>query len=382
MMLRKSSHDRRRGRLRRFAIVLIYWVVIALISPGFSQTESQPSNKTQAASQGRKTPLIPSEPPPTAGEAAAPNGERPKSLPTIEEAAEEETEEKEPEELPVEPEDLRIRRFGYDYFEGARRRILTLEATLQEEGLPLSSIKDAVSGFVGPVDMMKGNVNAIVPHSRVLRPGDRLTLIYWSEQSPLESRELVIDPQGRVILPEVGNLVARGMTLEQFERAAQELLSRKQFTDLKLIATLEEFHTIQIFITGYAFRPGGYAASAVTTLFNALYLCGGPSIDGAFRDIRLIRNGETTTVDFYKYLMDGDASQDVLLMAGDTIFIGPVGRLVTIEGEVKRPDTYELVPGENFSALLNMAGGLRPSGFAKVIQLESVSPNQERVLRE
>ncbi|MCZ6677414.1 MAG: SLBB domain-containing protein, partial [Candidatus Poribacteria bacterium] len=355
-------------------------------SAGFSQTD------TPSPPLSQSNPDEEDESPPSSSERSATEEERASQTVEEPEATEAESEEPDVEKteeakteedpLPDQVSDARLRRFGYDYFEGARQRIHNLERTLVDEGIPPASIKDAISGFVGPIDMMKGNVNAVVPHSRILRPGDRLTLIYWSEQSPLERREVVVDQQGNVILAEVGSLVARGMTLDQFEQAAQNALSRKQFADLKLIATLDALHTIQIFITGYSFRPGSYATSAVTTLFNALYLSGGPSADGALRDIRLLRNGETTGVDFYRYLMSGDSSQDIPLMAGDTIFIGPVGRLITIEGEVKRPETYELSPDEDFNTLIEMAGGLRPTGFAKRIRIDSVVPNQERVLRD
>ena len=57
----------------------------------------------------------------------------------------------------------------------------------------------------------------------------------------------LVDAQGYAILPQVGKLVVRGMTLTQFEKIAQEALSAKQFTDLKVIASFTELHTIQIY---------------------------------------------------------------------------------------------------------------------------------------
>ncbi|MBB16299.1 hypothetical protein CMK22_13585 [Candidatus Poribacteria bacterium] len=275
-----------------------------------------------------------------------------------------------------------LRRFGYDYFEGARKRILRIEETLSGRGIPSPTVKDAISGFVGPTEMMSDSVSAIVSHNRVLEPGDKLTVIYWSDQTSLNRRNLVVDNQGYVILPGVGRLVVRGMTIDRFERVASDAMSRTQFTDLKLIATFDALHTIQVFIVGHVFRPGSYATSSVTSLFNALYLSGGPNADGALRDIWLTRNGETIHIDFYKYLMDGDSSQDINLLAGDTIFIGSVGRLVSVEGEVKRPGVYELLPNERFDELIQMAGGLLPTGYSKRIQIESVQPNMNRVLRE
>jgi protein involved in polysaccharide export with SLBB domain len=295
-----------------------------------------------------------------------------------------------------------LKRFGYDFFAGARARILNMEKfTLVEEekrlpsaaggesapptagerkSLPSAVIKDAISGFVGPVDMMQANVNAVVPHNHIIRPGDELTLIYWSKQTPPETKEIVVNEKGEVMLPDGSNIVVRDMTLEQFEEAVQKILSRTLYADIKLIATPSKLHTIQVFITGEAFRAGSYATSAVTTVFNALYMCGGPSDNGSLRDIRLLRGNQSIKINFYKYLMEGDSSQDVRLFAGDTIFIAPVGRLVTISGEVKRPGIYELGAGEKLNNLLEMAGGIRPSGFTKRVQIDSVRPNVERLL--
>ena len=272
--------------------------------------------------------------------------------------------------------------FGYQYFEGARKRILRLEQELQTNGIPQAKIQDAIGGFVGPIEMMQGNVNAQIPHNRILAPGDKLTLISWSDQTSLKKSTILVDAQGYAILPQVGKLVVRGMTLTQFEKIAQEALSHKQFTDLKVVASFTELHTIQIFITGWVFRPGTYATSSVTSVFNALYLSGGPSESGALRNIHLIRNGETTHIDFYQYLMKGDSSQDIPLVAGDTIYIAPVEKLVEISGEVRRPGAYEVLPDDNFDVLLEMAGNIKPIGFAKRIQINTVLPNEERILRE
>ena len=80
--------------------------------------------------------------------------------------------------------------------------------------------------------------------------------------------------------------------------------------------------------------------------------------------------------------MKGDSSQDIPLVAGDTIYIAPVEKLVEISGEVRRPGAYEILPDDNFDVLLEMAGDIKPTGFAKRIQINTVLPNEERILRE
>ena len=276
-----------------------------------------------------------------------------------------------------------LKRFGYDFFTGAKNRILKLEESLAEATgkLPAPSVvRDAISGFVGPVDMMSANVAATVPAKYVLGPGDRLTLRLWTDVVEPQTIPLVVDSTGEIIIPKAGKIVARGMTLAQFQEAARAELTRMAYKDLNLIVTLDKLRSIQIFITGEAFRPGSYAVSAVTTLFNALYMCGGPNDNGSLRNIKLLRNNETRTVDFYKFLIDGDSTQNFSLDAGDTILIPQIGQTATISGEVKRPAIYELKEDEDLLELITLAGGIQSSGFLQRVQVDSVDAGRERIV--
>lgn len=299
---------------------------------------------------------------------------------TEEEAKEkEEAEEVEAKKELKQPTEPILKRFGDGFFKPARDRILNIEK--QGGSLASARMKDAITGFVGPVDMANANVQVTIPQDYMVRPGDKLTVIYWSrETTEPKTINFTVDTEGQVIVPQVGKISVRGMTLEQFERAVRNMLARITHEDLHLIATFDKLRSIQIFIVGNAFRPGGYAASAVTTLFNALYLCGGPDEHGSLREVTLLREKESFKVDFYKYLMNGDSSQDYNLQGGDTIFIPPVGRFVSIKGEVNRPGIYELKDNQHLMPLIEMARGIRPSGLKKRVQIKSVQPNVERIV--
>ena len=65
------------------------------------------------------------------------------------------------------------------------------------------------------------------------------------------------------------------------------------------------------------------------------------------------------TLDLYDLLLNGDTSNDARLLPGDVIFIPPVGKTVSITGEVRRPAIYELA-GEAARQLIALAGGLTP----------------------
>jgi protein involved in polysaccharide export with SLBB domain len=301
---------------------------------------------------------------------------------------------------------MALTRFGYDFFAGARNRILKPEKVITAEKYNTQKNntqnydtqnygnenygtekretttiqKDAISGFVGPTDMIDTNVNATIPDRYILGPGDRITITYWTDVIELRTESLVVDENGEVTIEKLGKMVVRGMTLAQFQDAVKTGLSRVAYKNLQLFATLDRLRSIQIFITGETFKPGSYAVSAVTTLFNALYLCGGPNENGSLRDIRIIKRNETKVVDFYKFLMKGDSSQDYSLDSGDTIMIPLIGRTVTITGEVKKPAVYELKEGENLKELITIAGGIRPTGFLQRVRVDSVDSGKKRAV--
>ena len=273
-----------------------------------------------------------------------------------------------------------LERFGYVFFKPARNRIIAVEDMISKGQKPVVSQKDAVAGFVGPLDMVSSHTNATIPPNYMLSPGDKVTIYYWGDFIELTDVKLLIDEKGEVSIPKAGRIVARGMTISQFQGAVKEQLQRVLGKNLSIIASLESLRSIQIFITGEAFRPGSYAVSSVTTLFNALYASGGPSDSGSLREIKLIRNNKTTTVDFYNYLLKGESKDDYPLQAGDTIFISKAGKLVSITGEVNRPGIYELKEAERLRDLISLGNGIKPTGMLSNVQIRSVIPNKERVV--
>jgi protein involved in polysaccharide export with SLBB domain len=277
-----------------------------------------------------------------------------------------------------------LQRFGRNFFEPARRRVLAMEKKILsgKMALPEMAQRDALAGFVGPLEMVTSSVYAAIPHRYVLTPGDQISLTFWGTGLDLQKLTLVVDNRGEVMLPKVGGMVARGMTLDTFQRNAKASLSRVTVRDMELIATLDLLKSIQIFVTGEAFRPGSYAVSAVTTLFNALHAAGGPSDLGSLRDIRLLRDQQAIRIDFYDYLLRGDSQNDFPLRAGDTIFIPQLRRSASIRGEVVRPAIYELKENEQLAALIDLSGGVKATGVLKNVLVRSVSPNKELVIRE
>ncbi len=141
--------------------------------------------------------------------------------------------------------------------------------------------------------------------------------------------------------------------------------------------------TIRVYVVGHAQRPGAYTVSSLSTLVNALFEAGGPSKTGTMRDIQLKRNGKTIVhFDMYDFLLKGDKTKDVRLMPEDVIFIPPVGPLVGIAGNVKRPAIYELKGETKLLDLIQMAGGLTSSAYKGRVQVFRVEDQQFRTIFE
>ncbi len=272
--------------------------------------------------------------------------------------------------------------FGLNYFLAARQRILQMESRITSglAPLPSSGQRDALSGFVGPLEMVSTPVLASVPDRYIISPGDELTVTFWGTMLDIQKLTLLVDREGYVMVPKAGKVVARGMSLESFQKNLQALLRQLMVKDLELIVSLDRLRSIQISVAGEAFRPGSYAISSVTTLFNALYACGGPTERGSLRNLKLLRGQNVVLVDFYDFLLRGDSSKDLNLEAGDTLFIPPAERFASIVGEVYQPGIYELKSSESLQDLTVLARGLKPTAVMQNVKIASIEPHVEKKL--
>jgi protein involved in polysaccharide export with SLBB domain len=215
------------------------------------------------------------------------------------------------------------------------------------------------------------------PASYTLGPGDELLInVYgYSEQA----YKLLVSNEGVVYIPNVGPIAVSGLTVGD---AANKIKARLAATIYKAInsgqtkvqVVLSSIRSIQVTVIGQASRPGTYTVSSLTTLFNLLYQCGGPSDMGSYRHIEVVRAGKLArTLDLYAYLLRGDKTDNVLLQDQDVVRIPYYISRVKIEGEVKRPGKFEVKKGENFDQLLTYSGGftdLAWRGSVKVTRIE------------
>jgi protein involved in polysaccharide export with SLBB domain len=218
--------------------------------------------------------------------------------------------------------------------------------------LPLfgQSLFVAPPSTFSPVDLMQ------VPSDYVIGPGDELQIAVWGQVEA--NLRVVVDRSGQIYIPHVGDVSVAGVHYGELETYLKNQISRI-FKNFNLTANMGRLRTIQVFVVGEARYPGTYTISALSSLVNAIFACGGPSPHGSLRDIEVRRDGKTIThFDLYDLLIKGDKSKDVQLQSGDVLYIPHVGPLAAISGSVNAPAIYELTENSTLQDLIEVAGDL------------------------
>ncbi len=210
------------------------------------------------------------------------------------------------------------------------------------------------------------NMNIATPRNYRLGPGDAVIIdIYGASQKTLET---TVSPEGEVTIEGFGPVQVSGLTVAQANaRLRSTLGSRYQSSKIKL--TVGQTKTIMVNVMGEVRMPGTYTLSAFATVFNALYMAGGPNDLGTLRNIKVFRNNRLIAmVDVYDYILNGKAS-NIHLTDNDVIVVGPYDCLVSISGKVKRPMYYEMKKSESVGTLLKYAGGFTGDAYTKAVRV-------------
>lgn len=220
-----------------------------------------------------------------------------------------------------------------------------------------------------------------IPYNYVLGAGDKLNIAVTGNS--VVNFNPVVSPDGSISLREFGKVFVGGRTIENATSIIKGKLKANRFavdngTDVDV--TVTNIKTIHISILGQVQTPGDYNVSSLTTVFNALYQSGGITKNGSFRAIRVIRNNEQIAqIDMYDYLLKGDLSNNITLRDGDIILIKEYNVRVSMDGEVKRPAYFEVLPGESLNDVIKFAGGFTDLAYKFSIKAIQLTDRQQRI---
>jgi polysaccharide export outer membrane protein len=212
----------------------------------------------------------------------------------------------------------------------------------------------------------------------VLGPGDGVSIDIWGGVAQRLQR--VVDPSGRLALPEVGSVEVSGRTLGDVQRVVQAAL-RTQFHEVEADVSLSRIRSVRVYVVGEVENPGPYDISSLSTPLNALYAAGGPTSRGSLRHLRLYRGKNLVQeIDAYDLLLHGVHNDLARIQSGDTIQVPPIGAEVTVSGMVMHPAVYELGDEKSLAEVLQLAGGVLPSGTYRHIEVERTLAHESRTM--
>ena len=221
---------------------------------------------------------------------------------------------------------------------------------------------------------------APVPLNYILGPGDELRIRVWGQVN--FQANVRVDRSGEIFLPQVGPVHVEGLPVSALDKNLRAAIGRV-YRNFDLTADVGQTRAIQVYVSGQARRPGVYTVSSLSTLVDAVFASGGPSVEGSMRDIELRRGDQVVThFDLYDLIAHGDKSKDVKLQSGDVIFIPPVGPQVALTGSVRNPGIYELRSKESLADLLSDAGGVSAVAAEARVSIERIEGHSYRSAME
>ncbi|MCZ2480634.1 SLBB domain-containing protein [Aquirufa nivalisilvae] len=221
------------------------------------------------------------------------------------------------------------------------------------------------------------------PSNYLLGPEDELNIDIFGDV--LDNFKVKVSTEGTVKILNLSPIYVNGLSIDA---ASNRIIGRlrqlyqglnKPGSGSSAQVTLGNVRSIRVTLTGEVKFPGSYTVSSLATIFNALYLAGGPSSSGSYRNIRLIRGNKTIrTLDLYDFLLKADQKDNIHLQDQDIIRISDYETRVELVGEVKRPMIFETIKGETLNDVLRFAGGFTNKAYTYSIP---VTRNTSRELK-
>lgn len=207
-------------------------------------------------------------------------------------------------------------------------------------------------------------------------------------------KEMVVSETGDLNVPFVGKIAAGGLTLSQLEKKIFVPLERDFFVDPQVHLQIVEYHSLEFSISGAVKNPGKFELNFTPTIMDLIANAGGvlpergnlayilkgvdnhKMLDPDIHEV--ISKSALVKIDLNRLLDEGDMSENIRLVTGDTVYIPLGSKLdqaatkVYVQGKVKSPGIFDYQPG-----LTALGACITAGGFAKF-----AAPNRAKVIRQ
>ncbi len=204
-----------------------------------------------------------------------------------------------------------------------------------------------------------------------LGPGDVLRIqVFQSADLTVEAR---ISESGVISYPLLGVVKLAGLSPQQAETLISNRLKEGKFLqNPQVTLNVLQFRSQQVSVLGNVARPGRYPLETTgMRLSEILSVAGGVAPTGADSVILMTtRSGrpQRLEIDLVDMFTSGDLSKDVVLQAGDTLYVNRAPNYF-VYGQVQRPGQYALDRGMTVAQAIAKGGGLTLRGTDRGVRL-------------
>ena len=262
------------------------------------------------------------------------------------------------------------------------------DVIISEDSVEIDILKPKVFGmsmFAAGGLSFEPDLRIATPKNYQLGPDDELNIDIFG--NALDNYKVKVNTEGTIRILNLSPIYVNGLSIEAAsERIVGRLRQLYQGINMpgsgvSAQITLGNIRSIKVTITGEVTKPGTYTVSSLASVFNALYAAGGPSENGSFRNIRVIRDNKIVKIlDLYDFLLRADQKDNIRLQDQDVIRIAEYETRVEVSGEVKRPMIFEVEKTENLKDILRFAGGFTDRAYTYTIGLKRNTARELRLI--
>ncbi|GBC92555.1 hypothetical protein HRbin15_01025 [bacterium HR15] len=196
------------------------------------------------------------------------------------------------------------------------------------------------------------------PSDYTLDTGDVLSVVVV--RHPEFSGEYTVPPDGRVLFHGAGEMVVRGLTVQQVEAQLREAL-RQRLREPIVSVSLKQARPMLVFVDGQVGKPGAYPIQPGWRVFEAIAAAEGLKILPERAVAFLLRGNETIPLDLVALYHRGDPNANLPLQPGDKISVQQRLTIrVYVSGQVNMPGFYDLEAGSGVVQAVAAAQGYHP----------------------
>lgn len=184
-------------------------------------------------------------------------------------------------------------------------------------------------------------------------PGDVYTLQYL-QSNQAQSLALFVENDYMINLSIFGVLDARGLTYSELKKQIESIVvdAYPNSSPQILLKSPGAFNVLVKGEVKTAQFAGAWGLSTLGEVVRNLF-----TEYSSGRTVEIVSSdGTSKRYDLFLASREGDISQNPYVRPGDTIIVHEADRIVRVEGEVRRPGVYELLPGDDLEDLLTYYG--------------------------